>query len=104
MTTTEQSVETPRQIAERIVLDACNNRSIQQINAFVKEDYQRLANAIEAALQDRDERAARIADERAAFNRRLAKTYKTGDPIADLKHIRADEAEIIAGEIRGNDA
>ncbi len=41
-----------------------------------------------------------IADERAAFNRRLARTHKIGDPMADLKHTRADEAEVIAKEIR----
>lgn len=100
----QPAAETPRQVAERIVLDACDNRSVKQINAFVKEDYQRLADTIESALQDRDERAAKIADERAAFNRRLAKTHKIGDPIADLKFTRADEAEIIAKEIRSADA
>lgn len=63
-----------------------------------------LIDAIEAALNAERERAAKIADERAAFNRRLAQAHKIGDPIADLKHTRADEAEIIAAEIRGTNA
>lgn len=37
--------ETRKQIAERIVMKACQDRSIKQINAFVKDDYQRLAIA-----------------------------------------------------------
>ena len=51
-----------REIAERLVLDALNGRVIKQVNAFVKEDYQRLAIAIDAALVERDERAVEIAE------------------------------------------
>lgn len=93
-------VETLRQVAERVTKDACENRSIKQINAFVKEDYQRLADAIEVELRALQERCAKVADERAAFNRRLMRTHQIGDPMADLKSTRADEAEVIAGEIR----
>lgn len=64
----------------------------------------RLVDAFEAALNDERERAAKVADERAAFNRRLAHGSKISDTIdsrvADLKLTRADEAEVIAGEIR----
>lgn len=48
-------------------------------------------------------RCWKIADERAAFNRRMAQTFKIGDPMADLKHTRADEADVIASEIRRDD-
>lgn len=36
--------------AREIVADACENRSIKQINAFVKEDYERLAVTFASAL------------------------------------------------------
>ena len=83
--------KSPREIVHLIVKRYLDN----DIN-----DHQ-LENELEKALRDRDERAAKIADERAAFNRRLAKTHGIGDPMADLKFTRADEAEVIAGEIRG---
>lgn len=67
--------------------------------------YREIVADIEQALRNRDERAAKIADERAAFNRRLAHGSKISDAIdsrvADLKLTRADEAEVIASEIRG---
>lgn len=82
-------------------------KSIREIaeeiaEGWTNEEYHnaKLADRIEKALRDRDDRAAKIADERAAFNRRLAATRQIGDPMADLKFTRADEAEIIAGEIR----
>jgi hypothetical protein len=103
---TAETEKSPRETAQKI-LDKCARRQIAPPEwgtptKWVTEfDETRLANEIEKALRDRDERAAKIAAERAAFNRRLAKTHKIGDPMADLKLTRADEAEIIAGEIRG---
>lgn len=61
-----------------------------------------LADAIDKALRDERGRAAKIADERAAFNHRQMKMYQIGDPMADLKSTRADEAERIAKEIRSD--
>lgn len=55
--------ETLRQVAERVVLDARNNRQIKEINAFVKADYQRLADAIEVELRGLQERCAKIAEQ-----------------------------------------
>lgn len=62
-----------------------------------------LASAVVSALQSRDERAAKIADERAAFNSRLRDGYRASQEhkYADLKDTRRDEAEIIASAIRG---
>jgi len=88
---TIETEKSPREIVHLIVKRYLDDR----IN-----DHQ-LENELEQALRDRDERAAKIADERAAFNRRLAKTHPIGDPMADLKFTRAAEAEIIADDIRG---
>lgn len=58
---------------------------------------------VREALRDERERSAKIADERAAFNRRLARgriNDTVDSRVADLKLTRADEAEVIAKEIR----
>ena len=60
-------------------------------------------DAVELLIKGRDERAAKIADERAAFNARLRDGYKADHnyKFADLKDTRRDEAEMIASAIRG---
>ena len=58
-----------------------------------------IALALTKAIADEQKRCWKIAHERAAFNRRMAQTFKIGDPMADLKHTRADEGDIIANEI-----
>jgi hypothetical protein len=58
-----------------------------------------LEDMVQQAIADEQKRCWEIATERAAFNRRMAQTFKIGDPMADLKHTRADEGDIIANEI-----
>lgn len=84
--------ETMEEVAERIA------------KAHAPAFYQgALSRDILSALRNERERAAKVADERAAFNKRLMRTHNIGDPMADLKQTRADEAEIIAKEIRSGE-
>jgi hypothetical protein len=96
MPDTKQS-ESRREVADRIAKDFAD---------FPSEWGRKLSAAIEAALKDRDERAAKIVDERAAFNARQRDEYtqRHEHKFADLKDTRRDESEIIAREIRGNEA
>lgn len=91
----QPAAETLEEIAKKIAQGFYDRHSL--ISAATRNG---LAAEILKALRDLQERCAQIADERAAFNRRLMRTHPIGDPIADLKSTRADEAEVIAGEIR----
>jgi hypothetical protein len=76
-------------------------REVAQLFLDKWEIYASPLDAVELLIKARDLRAAKIADERGAFNRRMATTYPIGNPMKHLKITRADEAEIIANEIRG---
>ena len=69
--------------------------------------YREIVADIETALRNERERAAKIANERAAFNLRQTRSLSARDlidgRIADLKLARVDEAEQIAAAIRKDD-
>jgi hypothetical protein len=115
--------ETVNAILDKLFVNGMGQRADRMV--LVQEDYPGKAKVSDArdlggwsrlpirdllldALRQRErevrvkerELCAVVADERAAFNRRLGQTFKIGDPMADLKHTRADEGDIIAKEIR----
>lgn len=89
-----------KEIAEGVTAKHFGPRGTQLTGGI----YERLIADIEQALRDRDERAAKIADERAAFNTRMRDRYRLENPrLADFKELRREEASVIASEIRRDD-